>query len=157
MMRIITNIVAIISCISLILLGSCGEDIQLPNKILQGEIDGSEWEFAVGKALSNQALRNFRVELFSFTGFSEDEGCLLFGGTTRHVSVVIPFSTSNGTQINAITANLIFHIDGANTFTADNGFVEVSFINNREIRGFISAGSGSQNSVEGFFSVLICN
>ncbi|MEL6557290.1 MAG: hypothetical protein AAFQ94_03845 [Bacteroidota bacterium] len=156
-MRIVTNIIITISFLSLLLISSCGEDVQLPNKILQGEIDGSEWEFAIGKALSNQAQRTYKVELFSFTGFTEDEGCLLFGGTSRHVSVIIPFDTSNNTQLNAINADMIFHIDGANAFTADNGFVEISFINNREIRGFISAGSGSNNSVEGFFSVLICN
>ena len=83
-MRTISNIIAIISLVSIAILSSCGEDVQLPNKILQGEINGSEWEFAVGKALSNQSQRNYKAELFSFTGYSEDEGCLLFGGTSRY-------------------------------------------------------------------------
>lgn len=156
-MRILLFITTSFAMLSLFTLSSCGEDIQLPNKILEGEIAGSEWTFEVGKALSNQVDRTYKVELFNFTGFTENDGCLLFGGTSRHISVIIPFSTGNGSQLNAINADLIFHLDGANTFTADNGIVEVSFINNREIRGFITAGSGSENAVEGFFSVLICN
>ncbi len=156
-MRVLFYIMSSVFLIGLITLNSCGEDVQLPNQILQGEIDGTEWTFEVGKALSNQTDRTYTVELFNYTGFTENDGCLLFGGTSKHVTVVVPFATNNGAQLNAITANLIFHLDGINTLTADNGFVEISFINNREIRGFISSGSGSNNSVEGFFSVLICN
>ena len=143
--------------ITVIFLTGCGDDIQLPNKILQGEINGSEWTFEIGKGSSDQAARTYKVELFAFTGFTDTEGCLLFGGNSRHVSAFIPFNTSNGAQLNATTSDLIFHLDGVNTFTADRGFIEVSFINSTEIRGFISAGSGDDNFVEGFFSVLICN
>lgn len=156
-MRILYCIIISFFVLTSVLLSSCGEDVQLPNKILQGQIDGSEWAFEVGKALSDQIDRTYTVELFNFTGFTENDGCLLFGGTSKHVSVVIPFTTRNGAQLNAINADLIFHLDGVNSLTADTGFVEISFINNMEIRGFISAGSGDNNSIEGFFSVLICN
>lgn len=141
----------------LLTLASCGEDIQLPNKILQGEIDGNEWTFGTGKGSANQSARTYRVELFNFTGFSETEGCLLFGGSNPYISAVIPFDTADGSQIDAFSAPLIFHIDGVNTLTADRGFIEISFINNTEIRGFISAGSSNENFAEGFFSVFICN
>ena len=131
--------------------------MQLPNKILEGQIDSVDWTFRVGKALSDQTSRTYTVELFSFTGFNQNDGCLLFGGNNQHVTVEVPFNTSNGTQLTATSADLTFHIDGVNEFTADRGFVEISFINTTEIRGFISAGSGDRNFVEGFFSVLICN
>ncbi|MGB3464642.1 MAG: hypothetical protein WBA74_05220, partial [Cyclobacteriaceae bacterium] len=121
------------------------------------EIANSEWTFGTGKSIGNQSTRTYKIELFNFTGFNDSEGCLLFGGTSRYVSAVVPFSTADGTQLNATTSELIFHLDGANTFTADRGFIEISFINTTEIRGFISAGSGDENFVEGFFSVLICN
>lgn len=139
------------------MLAGCGEDVQLPNKVLQGTIDGEEWSFTTGKSLSDQLDRTYKLELFANEGFTDQDGCLLFGGTNRYVSAVIPFSTANGTQLNATTSDLIFHLDGVNTFTADRGFIEIAFINNREIRGFISSGSGDENFVEGFFSVLICN
>ena len=138
-------------------ISSCGEDVQLPAKVLQGTIDSTEWTFTVGKALSDRVENVYNVELFNFPNFTQNEGCVLFGGNQPFVSVNIPFGTGNSQQLNATTAQLVFHIDGRNEFTADNGFVEVSFINTTEIRGFISAGSGNRNSVEGFFSVLICN
>jgi len=156
-MRIINRLLMPVIIVTGLWISSCGEDVQLPNKILEGTIDSVEWTFQIGKALGDQTDRIYNVSLFNFVGFSENEGCLLFGANSQHITVEIPFNTRNGARLDATIANLIFHLDGVNALTADQGFVEVSFINNTEIRGFISAGSSDSNFVEGFFSVLICN
>lgn len=147
----------VLMLIPLLWVQACGEDVQLPNEILGGEIDGNEWQFEIGKANSDQINRTFIVELYNFGGFSINEGCLLFPGNNAYLSLIVPFGAQNGQQLDAISANLIFHQDGINALTADRGFVEISFINGSEIRGFISAGSSTENSVQGFFSVLICS
>ena len=146
-----------IAIIGMAWISACGEDVQLPAKPLGGMIDSTEWSFTVGKALSDRTNNRYNVELFNYSNFTQNDGCLLFAGTDPYISVEIPFNARDNQQINAINANLIFHIDGRNQFTADNGFVEVSFINTNEVRGFISAGSGDRHAVEGFFSALICN
>lgn len=156
-MRYSKSLISAVSIIGMIWISACGEDVQLPAKSLQGVIDSTEWEFTVGKALTDIPNNRYNVELFNFPNFTQNDGCLLFGGTQPFLTVEIPFNARDNQQINAITANLVFHIDGRNQFTADQGFVEVSFINTNEIRGFISAASGDRNEVEGFFSVLICN
>ena len=156
-MRYLKNLTFSILVLSGLWISSCGEDIQLPAKSLEGIIDSTAWSFEVGKALTERVNNRYRIELFNFTNFSQEEGCLLFGGTQPHLSIQLPFNASDNQRIDATTANLIFHIDDRNRLTADNGFVEVSFINTNEIRGFISAGSSDRNFVEGFFSVLICN
>jgi len=136
---------------------ACGEDIQLPNQIAQGQINGVDWNFEIGKSNTDQTSRVHLVELYNFVGFPENEGCLLFPGNSPYLSMSIPFGIQSGQQIDAIVSNLVFHQDAATALTADRGFIEISFVNNREIRGFISSGSSTDNSIEGFFSVLICN
>lgn len=141
----------------LVLSVSCGEDVELPNQILQGKINDMDWTFEVGKANSNLANQEYFVSLFNRTGFREEEGCLLQGGTGRFITLNVPFNVGNNAQLDAIRTNLRFSLDGNTVLTADQGTVEISFVNTTEIRGFITAASSDENEVQGFFSVLICD
>ena len=139
----------------------CGKDeIQLPDKELQGTIDGESWEYGSANAYLETANLQYQARFLSDEE-SVSDPCTLPRPGLRHVKAIFkPAVRSYTISPLAIDDNQVqvaFELSSSKTLIAGGGFMEVFDINNRVVFGYLQAILDDGNTVEGRFRIRLCN
>ena len=141
-----------------ILLACSGDNIDLPDEILAGKINGVDWEFRTGSVSFTGGNGN-QYLLFS-TLESTDQGCSLVSSTNPYLSIKLP--TGSGNYSIPIPPNQgdnvkFIHGDGT-ILSATSGFVEIVGVNQgtNELVGYLQALFDDNNTVQGTFRLEVC-
>ena len=144
------------SC-TLLFAGCAGDEIQLPEGELSGEIGGKPWEYG----LANGFRRGSQFE-FKFLSSAESvrEACdLPFPGRPHVKALLSPRIGSFTVSTFAIDPNqvqVVFELGGGQAITAVDGFMEIFDISGGEVAGYLKTGT-DENKVEGSFRLQLCN
>lgn len=143
---------------STIWISSClKNDVQLPDKELEGMIAGQAWEYKFANAYLYSSDFKYRIRFLSTKEPGEDP-CAVPSTGNAHLSIVIPLEiASYNLQLPIIEETARFEIAGGNSVIATSGFLEIYHIDNSRVFGYIQAILDDDNSVEGSFEAVICN
>lgn len=154
-------IVLLTLCSFIISLSSCGNnDINLPDKVLEGTISNREWNSDKANAYNFSGGFDYQIKFLS----SEEPGadpCSAPSPSKPHLSAVFrpsegSFSFSN-VLIDPNQVVVRMHTTTSTEFVITNGFMEIYLIDNSTMFGYIQAILDDENSVEGRFEVRFCN
>ena len=141
---------------------SCGSDsIELPEENLQGEIQGTEWEYGVANAFRRTTTGQYEVNFIS-TEESPSNPCALPSPGRPHVKAIFTPGLGNFAvspiAIDNNQVQVIFQVSNAEALTANSGFLEVFDINSSIIIGYLQATEDANNTfVEGRVEIEICD
>jgi len=148
-------------CLSFIVLSGCGgDDIDIPDKDLEGTIDGKIWAYGSANAYRLTADGQYRARFLSDDEAVTDPCTLPSPGLTNVKAIFRPFIGSFTVSPQAIDNNQVqvaFQISPSESLIATNGFMEIFDINNTVVIGYLQAELDENNTVEGSFRMRICN
>ncbi len=140
---------------------SCGDnDIQLPDQILQGKINGEEWTYKSANAYLISSDFSYRARFLSSEEPVSDP-CALPAPSLRNIKAI--FRPSEGSFFvapQAVDNNQVqvsFDISPSRSLIATSGFMEVYAIDNLVVIGYLQAVLDDNNTVEGSFEIRLCN
>lgn len=144
-----------------ILLSGCGNDeIQLPDKQLEGVINGESWSYKSANAYLASSDFQYRIRFLS-SKESVSDPCTLPAPTLTHVKAIFkPAAGSFFVSPHALDDNQVqvsFEISASQNLIAQSGFMEIYAIDNQVIIGYLEASFGEENKVEGSFEIRRCN
>lgn len=139
----------------------CGDDqIQIPNKKLEGKIGTEEWISDKGNAYLFSSDFKYKIKLLSSKEPGSDP-CAIPSPSKPYLSAI--FQPSIGSfAFSTVVADpnqviVKIHPSFSEEFIIINGFMEIYAIDNFIIFGFIQAILDDENTVEGTFEVRFCN
>ncbi len=142
-------------------LSSCGtNDIQLPDQLLEGKIDGADWSYKSANGYLNSSDFQYRVRFLSDEE-SVTDPCTLPTPTLRHVKAL--FRPSEGSffiapqVIDNNQVQVSFEVSPSRSLVATSGFMEVYAIDNLVVIGYLQAVLDDEHQVEGSFEIRLCN
>ena len=136
----------------------CGQDeIQLPDQVLQGKIDGKDWEMKFANAYIFSSDLKYQIRFLSTVESGEDP-CAIPSTANAHVSMVFrPQIGSFSIPLPIFEESARFNVNLGNSVVATSGFLEIFDISNSRIFGYLQAHLDDDNSVEGSFEAVFCN
>ena len=140
--------------------GCSDDEIQLPDKQLEGRINGKEWSYKSANAYLVSSDFKYRVRFLSSDEPVIDP-CTLPSPSLSHIKAI--FKPSEGSFFiapQAIDANQVqvsFEITTSQSLIASNGFMEIYVIDNQVIIGYLQAVVDDKSMVEGSFEIRLCN
>ncbi|WP_425389632.1 hypothetical protein [Ekhidna sp.] len=145
----------------LIIFCGCGDDeIQLPDKLLEGTINGEEWSYKSANGYLVSSDLQYRVRFLSSEETVKDP-CTLPTPTLAHVKAIFrPAERSYFIAPQAIDNNQVqvsFEVSTSQNLIATSGFMEIYAIENQVIIGYLQAYLDDDHSVEGSFQIRLCN
>lgn len=142
-------------------LSSCANDqVQLPNKKLEGKMGAEDWNSDKANAYLFSSDFKYQAKFLSSKEPGSDP-CSTPSPSKPYLSAV--FKPSEGSfsfstvliDPNQVVVKL--HPTTSKEFTITNGFMEIYGIDNSIMFGYIQAILDDDNSVEGNFEIRICN
>jgi len=147
----------------LIALVSCGRDnVELPEEVLQGQVNGEEWELKSANAFLQSSDFTYKVTFLS-TQETISDPCNLRTTANRHVSAFMRFPDFSGdyTVAPQLVTNrevvVTFNANISQSITATSGFMSIFALENRVALGYLQAVLDDNNTVEGSFEIRICD
>ena len=144
----------------LLLLASCGNDLDIPDQMLQGKINGETWTYGAANAFRISANGQFEAKFLSNLENVNDPCALPSPGLTHVKAIFTPAIRDYTIFPQAIDPNQVqvaFQITPSNTLIATNGFMNIFDINNSFAIGYLQAELDDGNMVEGSFELQFCN
>ncbi|MEQ6168408.1 hypothetical protein AAOE16_14530 [Ekhidna sp. MALMAid0563] len=145
------------------LLSACGKDeVELPDEVLQGKIDGEEWTYKSANAYLESADFRYRVTFLS-TEETVSDPCALRSTAKRHITAFLRFPEYSGDYtltpqlVNDNEVVVTFNADISGSLVASSGFMSIFAIENRVVFGYLQAVLDDDNTVEGSFQIRLCN
>lgn len=143
------------------LLSGCGNDeIQLPNQILEGSINGTDWSYKSANGYLETSDFQYRVRFLSSKEAVTDP-CTQPNPSLTHVKAIFkPAVRSYFVAPLALDNNQVqvtFEISPSQRVVATSGFMEIYAIDGQVIFGYLQAVLDDDNSVEGSFEIRLCN
>ncbi len=140
---------------------SCKSDsVQLPDRLLEGQIGGEEWSFSSANAYLISTDFQYRVRFLSSEEVVSDP-CTLPNPSRAHISAVFRMNegsfTLSPTVIIDNEVQVFFELSPGQSLIATNGFMEIFAIQGRVAIGYLQAALDDGNTVEGSFEIRICN
>ncbi len=141
-----------------LLLTNCGEnDIQLPDQVLVGKVEGKDWELKFGNAFIFSSDLKYQIKFLS-TQESAQDPCAVPNTGNNHISMIMPLQRGSfSIPLPIVSESARFHYSDGSSAIATSGFLEIFDIDNLRIFGYLQAQLDDDNTVEGSFEVLICN
>lgn len=145
-------------CIPLLLLISCGENqIQLPDKKLQGVVDGEEWEMKFANAYIYSSDFKYRITFLSTLEGAEDP-CTVPSTSNSHITLIMQLNRGSfSIPLPIVDESARFNWTTGGSAIAASGFLEIFDIDNSRIFGYLQAQLDDENTIEGSFEAFICN
>lgn len=148
--------------LSLILtLINCGDELDIPDNPLEGQIDGMEWSYGSANAYRLTTDGQFRARFLSKLEAVSDPCTRPSPGLTHVKAIFRPaLGVSYSVAPQAIDQNQVqvaFEISASKTLIATSGFMEVYDINNSVLVGYLQAQLDDGNKVEGAFQMSLCD
>jgi len=145
------------------LLVSCAKDeVELPDKELQGAINGQEWTYKSANAFLETADFRYKVTFLS-TEESVSDPCALRSTAKRHITAFLRFPEYEGNYtiapqlVNDNEVVVVFNANISGELVATSGFMSIFAIENRVVFGYLQAVLDDENTVEGSFQIRLCN
>ncbi|WP_424962627.1 hypothetical protein [Ekhidna sp.] len=145
------------------LIAGCGKDeVELPEEVLQGKIDGEEWTYKSANAFLESADFRYRVTFLS-TEETVADPCALRSTAKRHITAFLRFPEYEGNYsvspqlVNDNEVVVTFNADISGSLVASSGFMSIFAIENRVVFGYLQAVLDDDNTVEGSFQIRLCN
>lgn len=144
-------------------MSACGKDeVELPDEVLQGKIDGEEWTYKSANAYLESADFRYRVTFLS-TEETVSDPCALRSTAKRHITAFLRFPEYSGDYtltpqlVNDNEVVVTFNADISGSLVASSGFMSIFAIENRVVFGYLQAVLDDDNTVEGSFQIRLCN
>lgn len=139
----------------------CGNDnIQLPDQLLEGQINGEEWRYKSANAYLISSNFIYRARFLSDEEAVSDP-CTLPSPSLRNVRAIFkPAEGSFFVAPQVIDDNQVqvsFDISPSRSLVASSGFMEIYAIDNLVVIGYLQAVLDDDNTVEGSFEIRLCN
>ena len=138
----------------------CGNDVQLPNKQLEGNIRGAEWSYQSANAYLFSSDFKYQARFLSREEAVTDP-CTLPAPTLRNVRAIFrPMEGSFFVAPQALDDNQVqvsFDLSTSESLIATSGFMEIYVIENLVVVGYLQAVLDTDNTVEGSFEIRLCN
>jgi hypothetical protein len=143
-------------------LSSCGNDqINLPDKKLEGTIGTKEWNSDKANAYTFSSDFKYQVKFLSSEEPTGSDPCSAPSPSKPYISAVFkPSEGSFSFSTVLIDPNQVvvkIHPSTSKEFIVTNGFMEIYIIDNAIMYGYIQAIYDDENTVEGSFEVRLCN
>ena len=145
------------------LLSACGKDeIELPEEVLEGKINGEAWIYKSANAFLESADFRYRVTFLS-TEETVSDPCALRSTAKRHITAFLRFPEYEGNYtvspqlVNENEVVVTFNADISSAVVASSGFMSIFAIENRVVFGYLQAVLDDDNRVEGSFQIRLCN
>ncbi len=140
---------------------SCkSDDVQLPDKRLEGNINGEAWNYKSANGYLFSSDFQYRVRFLSDKETVTDP-CSLPSPSLTHVSAIFrPIVGSFFIAPQAIDNNqaqVVFEISPSERLIAVSGFMEIFAIENQVVIGYLQAALDDDNTVVGSFEIRLCN
>ena len=154
----------IIPLIALLLLStSCGRDqVDLPDEVLQGSINGREWTYKSANAFLQSSDFLYKVTFLSTEDSVSDPWALRSTGNP-HVAAFMRFPDFSGDYtispqvLNDNEVVVTFNADISESLTASSGYMSIFAVDNQVAVGYLQAVLDDGNKVEGSIEIRICN
>ena len=141
-----------------VLISCKGDDIDVPDVPLGGNIGGADWEYKFGNAYLFSSELKYKF-LFLSTLKPGEDPCPIISSSNPHLQMILPFSTgSYSIPLPQFDENVKFVLGDGTILSATSGFIEVIVINpdTQQLVGFLQADFDEDNSVQGRFIVELC-
>ncbi len=144
--------------LGLFFLTNCGEsEIQLPDQVLVGQVEGEAWELKFANAYIYSSDLKYQIKFLSTKEGGQDP-CALPSTANSHISLIMPLQRGSfSIPLPITTESARFHWSDGSSAIATSGFLEIFDIDNLRIFGYLQAQLDDENTVEGSFEVQICN
>ena len=140
-----------------LLIGCSQDEIQLPDQKLSGTVASEEWEIKFANAYLISSDLKYRIQFLSSKESGEDP-CAIPSPGNPFVSMEIPLQRGSfSVPFPNINESPRFHVTNSSALNATSGFLEIYDVVNSRITGYLQAILDENNSVEGYFEVIICN
>lgn len=143
-------------------LSGCGNDqFDLPDNPLEGKINGTEWNSDKANAYTFTTDFKYEVKFLSSEEPTGSDPCSTPSPSKPYLSAI--FKPSEGSfSLSTVTLDpnqvvVKIHHSPSKEFIVTNGFMEIYFIENARMVGYIQAILDDESSVEGGFEVRMCN
>ena len=147
--------------LTLLFLSSCGnDDIQLPDKDLEGKIGGNDWSYKSANGFLLSADLRYTIRFISDKETATDPCTLPSPGLAHARAIFKPFIGSYVVASQAIDNNQVqvaFQLSPSRSLIASSGFMEIYDINAQIIYGYLQAVLDDENRIEGAFQIKLCN
>lgn len=137
--------------------GCGGNEIQLPQQRLTGQIAGEDWDmkFANGYIFSSDLKYQLK---FLSTKEGGDDPCAVPSTANTHISIIMQLQVrSYSLPLPIVEESVRFQFGNGSSSIATSGFLEIYDINNSRVFGYLQAQLDDDNTVEGSFEAFICN
>lgn len=145
---------------STVITGCGGNNIQLPDKQLEGKIGGDDWTYQSANAYLFSSDFKYQARFLS-TEEAVTDPCTLPVPTLRNVRAIFkPAEGSFFVAPQALDDNQVqvsFELSTSESLVASSGFMEIYAIDNLVVIGYLQAVLDSDNTVEGSFEIRLCN
>jgi hypothetical protein len=135
------------------MLAGCGEDLEITDQVLTGEIGGASWTFVEGD--TNAFLSD---DDFFATLYAEDfDQCNSSPSAVNHLILNIPKETGEwGLSLSRNMTFVVQTADGVDNLIGTEGTLRVDQVTADEVVGGIHAKFDGSNQVDGTFTIEIC-
>lgn len=140
--------------------GCSNDEIQLPDKVLQGSIDGKDWTYKSANAFLRSTDFTYTVKFLSDAESVTDPCTLPSPGLAHAKAIFRPAIGSFTISPLAVDNNQVqvaFQLTPAKALIASSGFMEVYDINGQVVFGYLQAVLDDENIIEGSFQIRLCN
>ncbi|MEO9872370.1 hypothetical protein [Ekhidna sp.] len=145
----------------MLLFTSCGKDeIQLPDQILEGKINGEAWSYSSANGYLVSSDFQYRIRFLS-SEESVNDPCTLPSPSIEHIKAI--FRPSEGSffvspqVLDNNQVQVSFEISPSKNLIASSGFMEIFAIDGQVVIGYLQAVLDDDNTVEGSFEIRLCN
>ena len=139
---------------------SCGGDLDIPDQPLQGQINGADWNSTLANAFPVTTNGQFIARFLSSREPVSDPCTLPVPGLAHVKATFRPAIGDYSVAPFAIDDNQVqvaFELSSATSILAVSGSMSIFDINNATAVGYLQAEIDENNSVEGVFTMRICN
>ncbi|MEQ9466843.1 MAG: hypothetical protein RLN88_05490 [Ekhidna sp.] len=143
------------------LMSCSGDQIELPDKQLEGLINGEAWSYKSANAYIYSSDARYQVRFLSSKESVRDP-CTLPVPSQAHVRAIFKpsegsfFVSPQATDNNQVQVS--FELSPSKSLVASSGFMEIYLIENQVMIGYLQAVlDDEENIVEGSFEIRICN
>ncbi|MEM0941193.1 MAG: hypothetical protein AAF600_14030 [Bacteroidota bacterium] len=143
------------------LITSCGgDDLDILDQSLQGNIDGESWTYGSANAFLVSANGQYQARFLSKNESVSDPCTLPSPGLTHVRAIFTPAIRDYTISPQVIDPNQVqvaFEVTPSKVIIVTNGFMNIFDINNSFAVGYLQAELDNGNKVEGSFEIRFCN
>lgn len=149
--------IRILALFSILALISCGNDIDIPNTPLSGQVNGKDWEYESANAYITANPFEYRIKFLSGKEPGAGNPCGVPVPSLDYVEMLIKPQEKSYNLPLISPEKVSFRFQNGSELLTTSGFLEIYIIDRDLMRGYLQAEADDDNVVEGVFEVRFCN